>query len=53
MRKKLPWIMSEIFQNLNLETRMRMRANVQGLEEEDSEGDIEIVDFADGKLAVY
>ena len=26
-----------------------MRANVQGLEEEDSDGDIEIVDFADGE----
>jgi len=29
-------------------TRMRMRANVQGLDDDDSEGDIEIVDFADG-----
>jgi hypothetical protein len=31
-------------------TRLRMRANVQGLDEEDSDGDIEIVDFADGEL---
>ena len=30
-------------------TRLRMRANVQGLEEGDSDVDIEIVDFADGK----
>ena len=29
-------------------TRLRMRANVQGLEEGDSDVDIEIVDFADG-----
>ena len=30
-------------------TRLRMRANVQGLEEGDSDVDIEIVDFADGE----
>jgi hypothetical protein len=32
-------------------TRLRMRANVQGLEEGDSDVDMEIVDFADGKLS--
>ena len=30
-------------------TKPRMRAAVQGLEEEESEGEIEVVDFTDGK----
>jgi hypothetical protein len=33
-------------------TKARMRAAVQGLEEEDSEGEIEVVDFTDGSKKI-
>ena len=39
----------------NRATKSRMRAAVQGLEEEEEsdEGEIEVVDFTDGKFHVY